>query len=286
MLVAQITDLHIGFKSPDGRDPNLPRFQKVLQHLNSLIRQPDLVILSGDLTEDGSLGDFQALKSEIKDCPWPVFMALGNHDLRNTYRQVFKGAELSDGFLQYAFDHGEYRFIVLDTLLDGKHRAGFCKKRASWLDQALSDVPNKPTIIVLHHPPVLTQITWMSMPENAEWAQRLKHVVERHDHVIHLMAGHVHRPISAQFSGRPLSIAPAIASETALELAELDPDKPDHRPMIIDSAPGYALHYYSGHDVITHFGYVTPDEVLVRYDEKYHWLPKLTMDMIDSDKAG
>ena len=82
-----------------------------------------------------------------------------------------------------------------------------------------------------------------------------------------LVAGHVHRPILTKWAGTLLVVCPSTAPQVALELDEIDPDRPDGRPMIVADPPGYALHLWDGRNLITHFDTAGERRVLAHYDE-------------------
>ena len=63
MLIAQVTDLHL---HADADHPNLARLDRVLDHLVSLQPPPDLLVLSGDLADDGAV---ERMLSEKRPLP-------------------------------------------------------------------------------------------------------------------------------------------------------------------------------------------------------------------------
>jgi Icc protein len=84
--------------------------------------------------------------------------------------------------------------------------------------------------------------------------------------VIGMMCGHIHRSIVTGWKGRPLAVCPSTAPQVALTLAKLDPDVPDGRPMIIADAPGFALHYWNGDGLVTHFQTAEEHVALASFD--------------------
>ena len=78
-------------------------------------------------------------------------------------------SEIVDGFIQYAIEGFPVRILVLDTLEVGRHGGGFCEVRAAWLRARLDEAPDRPTLIVLHHPPIATGISWMTENPDADW---------------------------------------------------------------------------------------------------------------------
>jgi hypothetical protein len=54
----------------------------------------------------------------------------------------------------------------------------------------------------------------------------------------------------------------------ALDLRPIDPDVPDGRAMIVADKPGYALHYWNGRELVTHFEDADDHVLLARYDAR------------------
>jgi Icc protein len=118
---------------------------------------------------------------------------------------------------------------------------------------------------VLHHPPVDTGIDWMSALSCEAWVQRLDAAIRPATQVVAMIAGHVHRPMATSFAGKPLAVCSSTAPWLALELEDIDPSRPDGRPLIIGDAPAFALHYWNGERLLTHFEVAGPRHVIASY---------------------
>ena len=279
MIVAQISDLHIGFAGRGKTCANTERLKIVVQALNKLQQQPDLVIATGDLVESGEEWAYRDLKRELKQIKSPVYLAFGNHDSRAPFADVFPHIPYTDGFLQYTIEDHPLRVIVLDTLKEGRHGGSFCEARAAWLHEKLSEQPERPTLIALHHPPINTGIGWLTSNPNAPWVKRLRAVVSQFDNVQHMIAGHIHRSIFSSFANTTLSVTQAIAPQTALELAPVDPNVPDGRDLLVEARPGFCLHLWDGSNLTTHSGQSPAGKTLLSYDQKYAYVVKHTLDL-------
>lgn len=271
MLIAQITDFHLGF-SPGGIfEDNARRLQTVVRTLNELVPRPDLVLATGDLTDHGDLPSYRRLKRILSKLEIPVLFCMGNHDDRAAFLKVYPDTAMVDGFNQYAVETLPLRLLVLDTLEPGRHGGGFCETRAAWLEARLAEAPDRPTLIVLHHPPIDTGIEWMSIGKDEAWVARLEAVVSQHRQVVGLLAGHVHRPIMSAFAGTTVRVCPSTQPQVVLDLAPMDLEQPDDRPMIVAGSPGIGLHRWNGRNLISH--YTDTDEqsrrkILARYTSK------------------
>jgi hypothetical protein len=169
--------------------------------------------------------------------------------------------------VQYAACHGPLRFVVLDTLLDGQHGGALDEGQATWLDATLAQ-DTRPTVLVLHHPPIETGNGWMTEDIAAPWVQRLAAVVRRHPHIIRMVAGHLHRAIVTGWHGTTLSVCPSTAPQVAIDFRAIDGEHPDGRDMIVAEPPGFAVHWWTGRDLVTHFGSGGDHPVLARYNAR------------------
>ena len=279
MLIAQITDLHLGFDRTIGTGPNVLRLRKVIKAIHRMRRRPDLILVTGDLVEHGEHWAYALLKGEMSRCDMPVHFALGNHDSRDVFREVFPDAPFEGPYLHYAIEGGPVRIVVLDTMEPGRHGGAFGEDRASWLEATLSRAPDTPTLLAMHHPPIETGIGWMSADRQDGWVRRLEAVVARHPQVRHMISGHIHCHIQKRFAGRGITVSRAVAPSVALELDPIALDQPDGRDMIVDDSPGYSLHYWDGEAFTTYSQTASDGRVLVSYTDDYAFIPAMTMDI-------
>lgn len=279
MLVAQITDIHLGFDPGNPDELNRQRLDRTLALIKAMDPLPDLLLATGDLADNGDDREsYQRWREAIAGLPFPVCPAMGNHDSREAYLEAFPEQASADGFLQYAIEHLPVRILVLDTLEVGRHGGGFCETRAGWLRARLAEAPERPTLLVLHHPPLETGLSWMTENPEAGWVRRLRAVVEAHSNIVAMVSGHLHRPMVTRWAGTTLAVCPATAPQVALDMAPMNPDAPDNRPMIVADRPYYALHYWNGRELVSHFDTAEPHEVLARFTAKRTPLIKMLRD--------
>ena len=267
MLVAQITDIHLGFEPDSPREFNRQRLDATLAALTALDPPPDLLLATGDLVDRGDVASYRRLREALSLLPFPVHYALGNHDVRKNFAAVYPELGFTDGFLQYVIETEPLRLIVLDTLEEGRHGGAFCERRAAWLRARLDEAPERRTLIVQHHPPVEVGIAWMNTDPAEPWVHRLADCLRGRSNVIGLICGHIHRAIVTRWADVIVATCPSTAPQVALELQPIDPEHPDGRPLIVADPPAYALHWWNGRELISHYDTAEPHEVLASYDE-------------------
>ena len=269
MLIAQITDCHIGFYSKVLEGANTRRLRAVLGRLCNGPNRPDLLLMTGDLTAYGDAESYARLAELLASCPFPVRLMMGNHDARDAVRAAFPDNPADDGFIQFEVDMPGLRVIALDTHGPGRHGGEFCERRAEWLRARLDADSGTPVVIAMHHPPAATGIGWLDCDPREPWIARFAEAIAGRPQLRAIVSGHLHRTIHTGFAGVPLIVCPSSAGAVALDLSPLDPEAPDGRAMVIDEPAGYALHHWDGARLASHFEAVATGEpwhVLARFD--------------------
>src|ERR1700744_493925 len=64
-------------------------FDLAIRHLNALVPAPDLVLLSGDLVDEGTEAEYGMVRVALSATRQPVFAIPGNHDDREAFRSCF-----------------------------------------------------------------------------------------------------------------------------------------------------------------------------------------------------
>ncbi|MBA4752455.1 MAG: phosphodiesterase [Sphingopyxis sp.] len=266
MLIAQITDIHLGFDPDNPAEYNRKRLDEVLDVLIDGPNRPDLLLATGDITDRGDEESYRRLANALSRCPFPVWASVGNHDLRDNFHARFPGLDDGNGFVQYAIDLPELRLVTIDTLEEGRHGGAFCDARAAWLDAELAKEPAKPTYIIMHHPPIESGIEWMNTHPDEPWVATFTDVVRKHSQVRGLICGHLHRSVTVAWEGRTVAICSSTAPQVSLDLRPIDENRPDDRPMIVAEDPAYALHRWNGRELVSFYDFAGAHTMLAKYD--------------------
>ncbi len=269
MLIAQISDLHLHasglhFDLIDTAE----RVQQAFDYLHRLPRRPDVIVATGDLADKAEPEAYRRLRDIVDASDIPVFLLPGNHDERQPLVEAFPHhAYLPDpsGPLHYAIDKFEIRLVMFDTTVPGFQHGEVDDEGEAWLDAALAEQPDRPTVLAMHHPPFETGIWWMDQI-CLHGADRVERVVRRHPHVKLLIAGHIHRPIQTTWGGTLVSISPSTGLETRLDL------EPESVPTFATEPPQLAMHLVDDRHAITHHTPFLPPEHVLRFtDHEPDW---------------
>lgn len=251
-VIAQISDLHIkaqgrlSYKKVD----TLKAFKNCIDYLNQLSPQPDLVAITGDLTDFGRSDEYDTFKEAISSLKLPWVAIAGNHDDRNNLRVACQNQTWlpSNGeFFNWSIDHFPLQLIGLDSTVPHKPWGEFCEKRQQWLEHKLSQHPNKPTILMLHHHPFISGIGHMDL-QNLRGIKHLESTLKKHSQVQRVLCGHLHRFITTTLAGVTVCSAPGTSHQVA---ADFRSDAPAHFSL---EPAGMLLHrWHIEHGFTTHY---------------------------------
>ena len=228
MLIAQISDTHISH--PDPREPHtLERIfalQNFVACIGEMEEKPDLILHTGDVSQDGKSEEYDIVKSVLGAIDIPVFFALGNRDLgANLVKGLGElgGTTLVDGFLIYSIDGFPVRLIAMDTQKRKSRIGTTCSVRLGILEELLKEQPDIPTALFMHHPPF--EVPTSKFPfqfDDPELADAFLRLVAQHEQVVHLFCGHMHRQFSVKLETCNASVTPSLGPDNRLGEYEAD----------------------------------------------------------------
>lgn len=269
MLIAHISDTHIA--DPDektfGFVPMAENLARCVAHINALNPSPDVVLLSGDVTNNGTIVQTERAKVILDDLACPYYIVPGNHDTRAALQTVFGDTACpsqADGFISFVIDGHALRLIGLDSTIPKASGGMICEVRANWLSDRLAEKPDTPTVIFLHHPPLKCGVPETDV-DGFIGATMLGEIVKPHPNIERILCGHIHLLTHARWNGTLVTTAPSMGMELALDLTQ----KAESR--FIVSEPSYLLHHWSADKVlVTHT--ISVGEPVTSYDFTPHEL--------------
>ncbi len=228
---AHLTDVHVhaGRSAAQG-------LAAAIQHVHNLSDPPAFIINGGDAINDALEAPRETVDEQWKlwHAAWrqhgalPVRHCLGNHDVWgwNRAKSQTTGAEPGWGKQAameqlrletpyYRFDHGRWRFIVLDSLtLDEEtaYRAELDQVQFAWLTRELAAAEPDVWLVIVSHIPIVTvgAVGFSAELRKAPQAQRmLSHgdasqileLLRRHPNVKLCLSGHTHLTEKISFAG-------------------------------------------------------------------------------------
>ncbi|MFG2052460.1 metallophosphoesterase family protein [Micromonospora sp. NPDC048930] len=230
--ILHLSDTHIG---ADGHDEDgvdaaaaLDRILHDARHVPDL----DLVVVSGDIADDGSLDGCAAARERVgrfaADRGIPHVYCPGNHDTRRSFAAVLGSGHLAaDGT-----DAGELadpaaelrtavsvvrglRVVTLDSLVPGAVHGVLGDEQLRWLRSVLDRPAEAGTVVVLHHPPIALPSSPLMASVNLRDADAFAAALAGSD-VRAVLCGHYHLQVSGFLAGVPVWVTPGVVTRIDL----------------------------------------------------------------------
>lgn len=210
--VLQLTDSHL-FADEQGSLFGL-NTRDSLQHVIAQARREhprvDLLLATGDLSQDGSDAAYACFRQLTEPFGAPARWLPGNHDDRAAMARIAQGTDL----LQAVTDIGQWRIVMLDSQVVGATFGVLDEKQLAGLDQALREAPDRHCLVAMHHQPVPIDCAWMA-PIGLRNAGALFEILEGYPQVRALLWGHVHQEWDRQRGGVRLLASPSTCIQFA-----------------------------------------------------------------------
>jgi 3',5'-cyclic-AMP phosphodiesterase len=224
LLLAQISDPHIRLDD----DASQPALAAAVERVLTLRPAPAAVLVTGDIANSGDPAEHARAGELLAPLSMPVLKLAGNHDLL--------GAPL-----RYTAEAGGIRIVVCDTSQPGRDDGAL---DVEWVASQL--VPDVPTVIAMHHPPLVTGMQWVDeigLP--AADIAALANLLERSPQVKLVVAGHIHRAASVVLGG----CAVATCASTNIQ-GRLDFEATEM--VLAQEPPSILVHAWLGAQFVTH----------------------------------
>lgn len=205
LRVLHLTDLHL-VSDPGGTvagvDP-LAALESLLPRMRDESWRPDLVVVTGDLSEDGSTASYRRLHDLLAPLGIPVLAVPGNHDER---------AGLEAHFPVGPAGHGRrvvrepWQVIVLDSQVPGMSHGHLSAAELARLEATLRERPECHALVGLHHGPHPTCPMPYCALENRE---EFLAVLRRHPMVRAVISGHTHCAVDEVREGVRMIVSPS-----------------------------------------------------------------------------
>lgn len=255
--IVQLSDCHL-FKSTEGKLLGLNTEHSLAQVMDLIrVEQPavDLVLATGDLSQDGSSDSYARFHQTMAAFACPVYWLPGNHDLTD----IMANHKAARSMSPCVIDQGAWRIVMLDSTIRGKVPGNFTDSELRFLEQSLQDSAGKHVMIALHHQPVPVGSEWLDQQIVGNAAEFFK-VVDKFTNVRAIIWGHVHQVFEAERNGVQLMSVPS----TCVQFL------PQSQDFAVDKAnPGYRwIDLEANGSLTTGVSRVTGVEFVVDYSVK------------------
>ncbi|QAY82862.1 3',5'-cyclic-AMP phosphodiesterase [Pseudomonas arsenicoxydans] len=226
-LLVQLSDSHL-FADANGTLMGMntrDSLQKVIELVR--LQQPriDLIIASGDLSQDGTLESYQLFRDLTRQLDAPARWIPGNHD----EPRIMAEAAIQSALLESVVDVGNWRVTLLDSAVPGSVPGYLQDEQLQLLARSLSEAPERHHLVCFHHHPVSIGCAWME-PIGLRNPEALFAVLDRFPQVRAVLWGHVHQEVDLERNGVRLIASPSTC-------IQFEPGSDDFS--VSGQAPGY-----------------------------------------------
>jgi Icc protein len=226
-LIAQLSDPHLRLDDEVTHAAFAAGVARVLT-LNPL---PAAVIVTGDIANSGDPAEHALALELLAPLAMPVHRLAGNHDLFGERTR-------------YAADARGVRIVACDTSIAGRDDGTL---ELDWLAERLAEDRTTPTIVAMHHPPLLTGLAWLDeigLPADDRAA--LGELLAAAPNVKRVVAGHVHSVIGGTLGGCGVITCASTNIQSGLDFLGTE-------PVLTQDPPSLLVHaLLDSGDLITH----------------------------------
>lgn len=200
----QISDCHIDDQPIVMGVNSHINLKKIIQKINLI--DFDALLISGDLTHNGTINAYQILKKILSPIKKPIFIIAGNHDNIQHLEQQFNKN------LFKSFTLGNWEVVSVNSVQAEKTSGLTTQTALKELDILLSKSCSNNIMVVLHHPIVPINSNWDDQL-SLENPQDLLQILTKHSKIRSVVFGHAHE--AAEFSHANFKII--LCPSTALQ---------------------------------------------------------------------
>lgn len=229
LRIVQVTDSHL-FSDPDGKLLGMETrdsLSRVLELVAEEYPDPDCILATGDLSQDGSEASYRVLKEKLDRFSVPCYWFAGNHDRPDAMRSVLGE---NSPLLTRVVRRKHWQLVLLDSTIPGKVPGRLEESELEFLRKCLAEKPELHTLVSFHHQPVPINCSWLD-PLGVKNAEDLFAVLDEFSNVRVVLWGHIHQEYDDVRNGVRLLATPSTCVQFAPESSDfqVDSEPPGYR---------------------------------------------------------
>lgn len=227
LRVVQVTDTHL-FGDASGTLLGVPTYDSlnaVLDQLNGFEFAADALLVTGDLSQDGSEQSYRLLDDALSRYQAPAFWLPGNHDTPCHFEKV----GYQKNHLHKVIRAKHWQIVMLDSQVEGAVFGELKQSELDLLQQTLIEQPALNTLVCLHHHPISMNSAWID-DVGLRNRSELMDILGRHDNAKAVVWGHVHQSCDGYINGVRLMSTPSTCIQFEPQTSGFSLD---------DQAPGF-----------------------------------------------
>lgn len=200
--ILQITDSHLLKNEKDkflGLEVSAS-FKAIITEVKKDLEtnKTELVIFSGDVSQDRSIESYQYAAKELATLPCQIAWVPGNHDSMALGEQTLKTCPnfLSDKL----FNFNDWQIILLNTHYAGHVSGLLSENELAFLEKNLQSKSPKNKMIMLHHHVMVFGNHWLDKTITKNYDEFLS-LIKRYSNIKLVVCGHTHQDVTIEKNG-------------------------------------------------------------------------------------
>lgn len=196
--IIQLSDMHL-FANPEDSLVGVntyKSFKKIVDQIHKT-GKVDIILLSGDLAQDGSAEAYKHLAVLLNKLNAPTYYVPGNHDNLALMMQVYPLKHISN---QRHIVLKNWQIILLDSQKPGAISGYLNQSQLEFLQQCLQKHPKHRAILLFHHQPIPVGSRWIDQL-GLKNADDLWKMIAKNPIVHTILFGHVHQEFAQTVKG-------------------------------------------------------------------------------------
>lgn len=234
--IIQITDLHLN-KSKKTATNGINTYDSanmVLNRIKKFENDIDLIVLSGDLSNDNSVESYDHLECLLEDFQLPIYLMSGNHDSPSLLKKLTRRENISLKNFE-SFDN--WGIFMFNTKKDNSPNGLLKNEELEYFDEILLNNSYDNIIIFLHHHPVLIGSDSMDsmIIENADLLIKR---IKLSNKIKAVCWGHIHNEFYLDIGSTRLFSTPSTCYQAKEKTRKFEIDAealPGYRKIILDT---------------------------------------------------
>lgn len=221
VTLVQVSDAHLSVDTDGGllgmnTDQSL---DCVLDLVEKEQADPQLVLCTGDLSNNGSASAYQRFHDKMQRFDVPSVWLMGNHDRLSTMQDVcHSGEELAK-----VISIGRWQVIMLDSSIPMKVEGNIAEQEFHFLEQQLKNSSSDYQLVCLHHHVLPVGCAWLDKQRIAN-ADLFMDLLARFESVKGVLSGHVHQVYEKEYQGKKIMTSPSTCIQFARNSDEFKVD--------------------------------------------------------------
>ena len=208
MLIVQLSDIHVGSQFQEDV------FETVISEVNGL--KPDVILISGDLTNEGLIKEYEKCKKLISRFNCKKIIAIsGNHDYRNSGYLAFKKYFPFETVNELDKD---VVLVTAGTARPDRNEGEVGYRQNLWIERTMKKYKDKVKILAMHHHLVGIPDTGSDRLTVIDAGDVLRTILDTKVDLV--LCGHKHRPWIWNFKDLEIVNAGTAASDRTRGLFE------------------------------------------------------------------